>query len=65
MQPSRMPRRRSARWLNLQANGADSYSIKVPITDNGQKEFFWLSDISYADGKFSGTTTTTWSWSTT
>src|ERR1700677_4383396 len=39
----------------FQANGADSYSIKVPITDNVQKEFCWLSDISFADGKFSGT----------
>jgi uncharacterized protein YegJ (DUF2314 family) len=39
----------------FQANGADSYSIKVPITDKGQTEYFWLSDISYAGGKFTGT----------
>jgi uncharacterized protein YegJ (DUF2314 family) len=38
-----------------QSSGADSYSIKLPITDKGQTEFFWLSDISYADGKFTGT----------
>lgn len=39
----------------LNSGGADSYSVKVPIADHGETEHFWLSDITYADGVFTGT----------
>ena len=38
----------------LDAGDADSYSVKVPITDHGKTEHFWLSNITYADGLFTG-----------
>lgn len=34
-------------------NGTD-FSVKAPITDQGETEHFWLTDIQYRDGKFSG-----------
>ena len=33
----------------------DTISVKVPIEDRGEVEHFWLSDIQYKDGKFTGT----------
>jgi len=31
------------------------FSVKKKIEDGDKVEFFWLSDITYADGKFTGT----------
>src|ERR1051325_3152585 len=33
--------------------GAD-FSVKTPIEDNGKTEHFWLTDITFKDGEFSG-----------
>lgn len=34
-------------------NGTD-FSVKAPIEDKGQTEHFWLTDITFANGEFSG-----------
>ena len=31
-----------------------AFTVKVAVRDGEQREFFWLSDTVYADGKFSG-----------
>ena len=31
------------------------HSVKAPITDGGQTEHFWLTDISFQNGEFKGT----------
>jgi uncharacterized protein YegJ (DUF2314 family) len=33
---------------------AESYSVKAPISDRGQTEHFWLNDVTFKDGTFSG-----------
>ena len=38
----------------LQQKGADSFSVKAPIQDGDETEHFWIVNISYADGVFSG-----------
>lgn len=38
----------------LQANGADSFSVKAPITDSHGTEHFWITDVSFKDGFFMG-----------
>ena len=38
----------------LEAKSADSYSIKAPITDKHGTEHFWVTDVTYKDGVFSG-----------
>lgn len=38
----------------LGENAADSFSVKAPITDENGTEHFWIVDVSYADGMFSG-----------
>lgn len=38
----------------LNKHDADSYAVKAPITDHGDTEHFWLTDITYADGVFTG-----------
>jgi uncharacterized protein YegJ (DUF2314 family) len=38
----------------LQANGADSFSVKAPITDSHGTEHFWIVDVSFKDGVFTG-----------
>lgn len=30
------------------------HAVKVPIEDDGQIEHFWLSEVSYKDGRFEG-----------
>jgi uncharacterized protein YegJ (DUF2314 family) len=30
------------------------HAVKVPITDNGETEHFWLNKVSYRDGQFEG-----------
>jgi uncharacterized protein YegJ (DUF2314 family) len=34
-------------------NGSD-FAVKIPVEDDGETEHFWLTDISYSDGEFSG-----------
>lgn len=34
--------------------GADSFSVKAPVHDGDEIEHFWIVDVSYADGVFSG-----------
>src|SRR5690606_29504416 len=34
-------------------NGSD-WSVKVPVADGGKVEHFWLTNIIYRDGKFTG-----------
>lgn len=34
-------------------NGVD-FSVKVPVTDGQYTEHFWLSDLKYENGQFSG-----------
>jgi uncharacterized protein YegJ (DUF2314 family) len=38
----------------LEAGTADSFSVKVPITDDHGTEHFWITDITYKDGQFHG-----------
>lgn len=38
----------------LESKKADSYSVKVPITDSNGTEHFWLTDIVYKDDYFIG-----------
>lgn len=38
----------------LKAKDADSFSVKAPITDDNGTEHFWITDVTYADGEFSG-----------
>ena len=38
----------------LDAKGADTFSVKAPIKDGDDTEHFWIVDVSYADGVFSG-----------
>lgn len=33
----------------------DSHAVKVPITDQGDTEHFWLIDVTYSEGEFAGT----------
>jgi len=39
----------------MTAKTGDSYSVKVGVTDGDQTEYFWLDNLTYADGVFSGT----------
>jgi uncharacterized protein YegJ (DUF2314 family) len=34
--------------------GGTAFTVKVAVRDGEHREFFWLSDMVYADGKFSG-----------
>jgi uncharacterized protein YegJ (DUF2314 family) len=38
----------------LEAQNGEAFSVKAPITDKGQTEHFWLTDIVYKDGQFEG-----------
>jgi uncharacterized protein YegJ (DUF2314 family) len=38
----------------LQNPKGNSHSVKAPITDNGETEHFWLTDVTYKDGVFNG-----------
>lgn len=38
----------------LEENGADSFSVKAPVQDGDATEHFWIVNVSYADGVFSG-----------
>lgn len=48
-------RQETPTFLAALAKGdADSYSVKAPISENGKTEHFWISDVTYRDGVFSG-----------
>ena len=38
----------------LEVGDADSFSVKAPITDENGTEHFWLTDVSYNNGVFTG-----------
>lgn len=38
----------------LEKGEADSFSVKAPITDENGTEHFWLTDISFENGQFTG-----------
>ena len=38
----------------LESGAADSFSVKAPIRDGEATEHFWIGDLSYKDGVFSG-----------
>jgi uncharacterized protein YegJ (DUF2314 family) len=38
----------------LEDKGADSFSVKAPVQDGDETEHFWVVNVSYADGVFSG-----------
>ena len=38
----------------LAARNADSFSVKAPISEGAETEHFWLTDITYKDGQFTG-----------
>ncbi len=38
----------------LSTNEADSFSVKAPINDGEETEHFWIVNVSYKDGVFSG-----------
>ena len=39
----------------LESGTGTDYAIKVPIEDAGKTEHFWLIDVSFSNGTFSGT----------
>lgn len=39
----------------LEARSAESYSVKAPIHEGEKTEHFWIVDVTYQDGTFSGT----------
>lgn len=43
------------RALQNPGDGEWGFAVKVPIEDRGQVEHFWLNDVSYAQGLFTGT----------
>ncbi len=40
--------------LELSNPTGDSHAVKMPITDNGETEHFWLIDVTYNNGQFAG-----------
>jgi uncharacterized protein YegJ (DUF2314 family) len=40
--------------LVLEKKNADTFSVKAPISENGQVEHFWLTDVIFKDGYFLG-----------
>ncbi len=40
--------------LDGEVAGAETFSVKIPITDNGQTEYFWVNDLSHKDNQLSG-----------
>jgi len=42
-------------FIGVLAQGdADTFSVKVPITDPNGTEHFWLTDVTFTDGSFTG-----------
>jgi uncharacterized protein YegJ (DUF2314 family) len=40
--------------IALEQNAGSDFAVKAPIKDRGQSEHFWLTDVSYRDGSFTG-----------
>lgn len=40
--------------VELQSGNGENFAVKAPIEDDGAVEHFWLTDVVYADGKFTG-----------
>jgi uncharacterized protein YegJ (DUF2314 family) len=38
----------------LEKGQGSDFAVKVPISDRGETEHFWLTDVSYRDGAFEG-----------
>lgn len=38
----------------MESGDADSFSVKAPIADENGTEYFWITDVSFDDGKFKG-----------
>lgn len=38
----------------LEKGDAETFSVKVPITDPNGTEHFWITDVTFKDGSFSG-----------
>lgn len=34
--------------------GASDFSVKAPVEEDGNFEYFWLTDVAYKNGSFSG-----------
>lgn len=48
-------RRRVDEFIAILARkGADSFSVKAPIKDANGTEHFWITDVTYANGAFTG-----------
>ena len=43
-----------AALTKMHAAGVENFSVKVPIEDGTTVEYFWLGDVAYADGVFTG-----------
>ncbi|MEM8670882.1 MAG: DUF2314 domain-containing protein [Planctomycetota bacterium] len=39
---------------DFESGRSEDYAVKAPIEDNGEVEHFWLVDISFKDGRFTG-----------
>ena len=40
---------------DLKSGQSEDYAVKAPVEDGGEVEHFWITDITFANGKFSGT----------
>ncbi|MHB8902431.1 MAG: YegJ family protein [Thermoguttaceae bacterium] len=40
---------------DLNAGRSENYAVKAPITENGETEHFWLTDVTFDGTKFTGT----------
>ncbi len=38
----------------FEAGNGEDFSVKAPIEDGDKTEHFWLTDITYSDGQFTG-----------
>jgi uncharacterized protein YegJ (DUF2314 family) len=48
-------RSRVDEFIDVLARGdADTFSVNVPITDAKGTEHFWLTEVTYSDGSFTG-----------
>ena len=40
---------------DLRSGRSEDYAVKAPIEDNGETEHFWLTGVTFANNKFTGT----------
>lgn len=40
---------------DLKSGRSENYAVKAPIEDDGATEHFWLTGVTFADNKFTGT----------